>query len=58
MTTKVNKNELKSLIKEGVKEVMEAELKELRALALPEVSEEEQKDIEERYGEPSYEMEC
>jgi hypothetical protein len=53
MTTEVSEKKLKNLIKESVKEVLEAELMKLRAFMLPEVSHEEQKDIEKRYGKPS-----
>lgn len=53
MTTTLNETELKSLIKESLKEVLENELIRLRAFALPEVSKKEQKDIEKRYGSPS-----
>lgn len=44
---------LKTLIKESVREVLDTELMKLRALALPEVSQNEQKDIERRYVKPS-----
>ncbi|MEK7510581.1 MAG: hypothetical protein AAB567_03500 [Patescibacteria group bacterium] len=53
MATSVNDKKLKTLIKESVKEVLETELMKLRAFVLPEVSHEEQKDIEERYEKPS-----
>jgi len=53
MTTGVSEKKLKSLIKESVKEVLETELMKLRAFVLPEVSQDEQKDIEKRYGKPS-----
>mgnify|MGYP001602955555 CR=1 FL=1 len=53
MITEVSERKLKSLIKESVKEVMGTELMKLRAFMLPEVSSEEQKDIEKRYGKPS-----
>ena len=53
MTTNVSEKKLKGLIKEGLREVLETELMKLRALALPEVSDKEQKDIEKRYGAPS-----
>ena len=53
MPTSVDTKKLKNLIKESVKEVLEVELMKLRALALPEVSPKEQKDIEKRYGKPS-----
>jgi hypothetical protein len=42
----------KILIKESVKEVLEAEIMQLRAFALPDVSDREQRDIERRYKEP------
>lgn len=41
MTTQIDEKKLKSLIKESVNEVMESKLKQLRALVVPEVSEEE-----------------
>ncbi len=53
MVEKISEKKLKSLIKESVKEVLEAELMKVRALGLLEVSKEEQKDIEKRYGKPS-----
>ena len=53
MTIEVSEKKLKSLIKESVKEVLETEFTKLRAFVLPEVSREEQKDIEKRYGKPS-----
>lgn len=53
MPTTVSTRKLKILIKESVKEALETELMKLRALALPEVSPKEQKDIEKRYGRPS-----
>ena len=53
MTTTLSEKKLKSLIKESVKEVLEAELIRLRALGLREVSPREQKDIEKRFGKPS-----
>ena len=53
MTTTLSEKRLKGLIKEGVREVLGTEIMKLRALALPEVSDKEQKDIEKRYGKPS-----
>ena len=53
MTVKISEEKLKALVKESVKEVLRSEIMRLRALALPEVSEKEQKDIERRYGKPS-----
>ncbi len=49
----IAKKELKNIVKESVREIFEQELMKLRALSLPNVSEEEQKDIEKRYGQPS-----
>ena len=48
MVISVSDQKLKGFIKESVREVLETELMKLRAFALPEVSEQEQKDIEKR----------
>jgi hypothetical protein len=48
----ISKKDLKILIKESVKEVLEQEMMKLRALMLPYVSKDEQKDIERRYKNP------
>jgi hypothetical protein len=48
----ISKKDLKILIKESVKEVLEQEMMRLRALMLPYVSKAEQKDIERRYKKP------
>jgi len=48
----ISKKDLKILIKESVKEVLEQEMIRLRALILPYVSKAEQKDIERRYKKP------
>ena len=53
MVTTIEDKKLKSLIKESVKEVLETEFMKLRALALSDVSQGEQSDIEKRYGKPS-----
>ena len=53
MTTTVSEKKLKSIIKQSVKEVLGTELMKLRAFVLPEVSREEQEDIEKRYGKPA-----
>lgn len=52
-TATLTEKKLKSIVKEGVREILEQELMRLRALALPEISKREQKDIENRYGKPS-----
>ena len=49
----IPKKELKTVIKESVREVLSQELMKLRALLLPLVSQKEQRDIEKRYGKPS-----
>jgi hypothetical protein len=48
----ISKKDLKILIKESVREVLEQEMMGLRALMLPYVSNAEQKDIERRYKKP------
>jgi len=48
----ISKKDLKILIKESIKEVLEQEIMRLRALMLPYVSKAEQKDIERRYKKP------
>jgi len=49
----IPKKELKSVVKESVREVLNQELMRFRALLLSSVSRKEQKDIEKRYGKPS-----
>ncbi|MDP3727582.1 MAG: hypothetical protein Q8R35_03005 [bacterium] len=53
MTTSISEKKLKSLIKVSVREALGIELAKLRALAVPDVSAREQRDIERRYGRPS-----
>ncbi len=53
MTTIVSEKKLKFLIKESVQEALKVELTKLRALALPEMSDKEQGEIEKLYGKPS-----
>lgn len=52
-TIVIPKQELKSIIKESVREVIIQELMQFRALFLPYVSQREQKDIEKSHGKPS-----
>ncbi len=52
MTTKLAERQIKSLIKESVREAINTEFMKLRSLLVPEVSKKEQKDIETRYGKP------
>jgi len=49
----VSRKELKSIVKESLREVFSQELMRIRALLLPAVSPKEQRDIEKRYGKPS-----
>ena len=53
----ISEEKLKTLIKESVKEVLENEVMKLRAFAIPEVSDDEQKEVDEKYGFPSRERE-
>jgi len=52
-TITIPKKELKTIIKESIREIFEQELIKFRALILPFVSQKEQKDIERRYNRPS-----
>jgi hypothetical protein len=52
-TITIPKKELKTIVKESVREILEQESMKLRSLLLPLVSRREQKDIEKRYGRPS-----
>ncbi len=49
----IPKKELKTAIKEGVREALSQEFMKIRALLLPLVSKKEQKNIEKLYGKPS-----
>jgi len=52
----MDETKLRSLIRETVKDVLEEELMKLRLLLAPAISENEQLEIEEAYGEPTREM--
>ena len=52
-TISIPKKELKTIVKESIREILEQESMKFRALLLPFVSQKEQKDIEKRYGRPS-----
>ena len=52
-TVAIQKDLLAKLIKEAVKESIEAEFMKLRASLIPYISDEEQKDVETLYGKPS-----
>ncbi|MFZ6016334.1 MAG: hypothetical protein ACOYU0_01720 [Nitrospirota bacterium] len=51
-----DEDKLKDIIKEAVRDVLEDELMKIRLLLAPYVSDAEQKEIEENYGEPSKEV--
>lgn len=48
----VSHNELKTIIKESVKEALEEELMKTRLLLFPDVSEKEMREIISQYGKP------
>ena len=52
-TATLNEKKLKSIVKESVREIFEQELMKLQALAVPEIAEKEQKDIDSHFGKPS-----
>jgi len=52
-TITIPRKELKTIVKESVREILEQESMKFRALLFPLVSQKEQRDIEKRYGKPS-----
>jgi hypothetical protein len=52
-TVKLTPQQLKTVVRESVKEAFEAEIMKLRAAVLPFVSQQEQKDIERRHKKSS-----
>ena len=48
----VSNKELKTIIKESVKEALEEEIIKIRLAFFPEVSDKEMRDIASRYGKP------
>jgi hypothetical protein len=57
MEITIDKNELYSLIKKAVREVLHEETLELFLKSIPMVSKEEMKDIKKLYGKPSADKE-
>jgi len=55
-TITIPKKELKTIVKESVREIFEQESMKFRALFTPFVSQKEQKDIEKKYNKPSRKM--
>ena len=52
-TITIPKKELKTIVKESIREILEQESMKFRGSLIPWVSQKEQKDIEKRYGRPS-----
>ena len=52
-TISIPKKELKTIVKESIREILEQESMKFRALFMPLVSQKGQRDIEKRYGKPS-----
>ena len=52
-TITITKQELKSTIRESVREVLAEEMMHLRALLIPYISDEEQEDIKRVHGKPT-----
>ncbi len=48
----IPKKELRSVVKESVREVLGQEIMKLHALFLSPISQKEQRDVEKRYGKP------
>lgn len=53
MAVTISKKELKSVVRESVKETLAFEMTKLRAFLTPYVSSREQKNVEKLYGSPS-----
>ncbi len=53
-TLKVHEELLRTIIREEMSVLIKKEFMKLRSMLIPEVSPEEQKEIEELYGEPSF----
>lgn len=53
MTITITKKELKDILRESIREVISEERIQIQSLLLPDVSDKEQKNIEELYGKPS-----
>lgn len=52
-TITIPKKELKTIVKESIREIIRQESMKFRTLFMPSISQREQKDIEKRYGRPS-----
>jgi hypothetical protein len=54
-TLEVSEEKLRVIIREEISDIIKKEFMKLRLMLIPEISTEEQKEIEELYGEPSFE---
>ena len=52
----IDETKLKDIVKDAVRDVLEEEIIKLRLLFAPYISDEEQREIEENYKEPSKEI--
>jgi hypothetical protein len=52
-TLKIQEEQLRVIIREEISEVIKKEFMKLRLMLIPEISPEEQKEIENLYGEPT-----
>lgn len=53
-TLKIQEEQLRVIIREEISEVIKKEFMKLRLMLIPEISPEEQKEIENLYGEPTF----
>ena len=53
-TLKIQEEQLRVIIREEISEVIKKEFIKLRLMLIPEISPEEQKEIENLYGEPTF----
>jgi hypothetical protein len=53
-TVKIQEDQLRMIIREEVSEAIKKEFMKLRLNMIPEISPEEQKEIEDLYGEPTF----
>jgi hypothetical protein len=54
-TLEVSEEKLRIIIREEISDIVKKEFMKLRLMLIPEISAEEQKEIEALYGEPSFE---
>lgn len=54
-TIKIQEEQLRTIIREEMSDIIKKEFMKLRLMLIPEISPQEQKEIEEVYGQPTYE---